>query len=184
MDSSRSGPLSNFILILPLIVVPTIAMLRPPDRDRGLVSDDLSAADEFSDFDGDTSKLDDYAKLFDDPLPENAPAFENRSADRDAATARDGIPAAAGDRATTSRFPRSPDRPQLLENLSGLGVTQILWFTPGRSKRIGFAAFVPTQPGTVRYRFEAISDSESAAILDVHRQIQAWQRTRSHSQQP
>lgn len=73
MESSRGGPLTTFIMMLPLIVVPTVAMLKPAGNPVGMVTDFLSAspegdeaeadsaaqpgaftdADEFSDFFGD-----------------------------------------------------------------------------------------------------------------------------------
>ena len=192
MDSSRGGPLSNFILILPLIVVPALVMLRPADENRGLVSDDLSAADEFPEFDAGSTAEDEYARLFDEPLDRDpipttsasartaaAPAALSRGSNED----RHSIGSSASGQ--SDQLPHAPDsadsRTKLLQDLSHLGVTRTLWFTPGRSEHIGFAAFLPTQQGIVRYRFEAIAESESAAILDVTRQIKNWQRTRSHA---
>lgn len=44
MDSSRSGLLSTLLMTLPLIVVPTVALLRPPGH-VGLATVDLEASD-------------------------------------------------------------------------------------------------------------------------------------------
>lgn len=46
MESSRGGPLSTFIMMLPLIVVPTVAMLKPAGNPVGMVTDMLSASSE------------------------------------------------------------------------------------------------------------------------------------------
>ena len=44
MESSRGGPLTTFIMMLPLIIVPAIAMLRPAGQQGSILSDLLSAA--------------------------------------------------------------------------------------------------------------------------------------------
>ena len=44
MDSSRSGLLSTLLMTLPLIVVPAVALLRPPGQ-VGVVTTDLEASD-------------------------------------------------------------------------------------------------------------------------------------------
>lgn len=44
MDSSRSGLLSTLLMTLPLIVVPAVALLRPPGQ-VGVVTTDLAASD-------------------------------------------------------------------------------------------------------------------------------------------
>ena len=44
MESSRGGPLTTFIMMLPLIIVPAIAMLKPVDQKGSLLSSLLSAA--------------------------------------------------------------------------------------------------------------------------------------------
>lgn len=46
MESSRGGPLTTFIMMLPLIVVPTVAMLKPAGNPVGMVTDYLSASSE------------------------------------------------------------------------------------------------------------------------------------------
>lgn len=79
MDSSRSGLLSTLIMTVPLIVVPAIALLRPPVPHPGLSTSDLEAsADEdfFSGFDGIG------APSFDDPaMPHQKPADSDGAAD-------------------------------------------------------------------------------------------------------
>jgi hypothetical protein len=61
-------------------------------------------------------------------------------------------------------------------NLSRWGVTQTVWFTPGDAGATGLAVFVPapTKNGRIRYRFEAIGDSDEQVVQDVVRQISDW----------
>lgn len=62
MDSSRSGLLSTLLMTLPLIVVPAVALLRPPGQ-AGISSVDLEASedDEFS------AMFDDFDSFEKDP---------------------------------------------------------------------------------------------------------------------
>lgn len=63
MDSSRSGLLSTILMTLPLIVVPAVALLRPPGQ-TGVSTVDLAASESeselddsfFDDFDADPSE--------------------------------------------------------------------------------------------------------------------------------
>lgn len=58
MDSSRSGLLSTFLMTLPLIIVPAVALLRPPGTINGISTAALDASEDddvdaiFDDFDG------------------------------------------------------------------------------------------------------------------------------------
>jgi hypothetical protein len=49
MDSSRSGLLSTFLMTLPLIIVPAIALLRPPGQTSG-ISDTVAKSAEAEEF--------------------------------------------------------------------------------------------------------------------------------------
>lgn len=49
MDSSRSGLLSTFLMTLPLIIVPAIALLRPPGQTSG-ISDTMAQAADSTEF--------------------------------------------------------------------------------------------------------------------------------------
>jgi hypothetical protein len=49
MDSSRSGLLSTFLMTLPLIIVPAIALLRPPGQTSG-ISDTVAQSAEAEEF--------------------------------------------------------------------------------------------------------------------------------------
>lgn len=80
MDSSRGGPLTTFIMMLPLIVVPAIAMLKPADGSGGIISDLLNAAtgaparpESAEDGAAETQaggQLDSFEALFADDAPE------------------------------------------------------------------------------------------------------------------
>ncbi|MEZ6059824.1 MAG: hypothetical protein R3C19_05635 [Planctomycetaceae bacterium] len=183
MDSSRGGPLTNFIMVLPLIVVPLIAILRPAERGSGVTSDDLSAASM-----GDA--LDDFGDLDFDSLnsaDENGGFLQN-SGRRDDFETRGGSafsdqPTALrqdfGNRQTaaTLRVPEnSPvDQQQRFTELSRMGASRTMWFNPGSSRSVGFAAFFPAGDGIISYRFESIASSETAAMDDVIRQVREFQ---------
>ena len=109
MDSSRSGLLSTLLMTLPLIVVPAVALLRPPGQ-VGVATTDLAASDAdendalfegFPEFDPDHAppSSDDHPKHSDhgsndhddsDSKPEDD-IFEDMKT-RDAARPRDGSP--------------------------------------------------------------------------------------------
>ncbi len=69
MDSSRGGPLTTFIMMLPLIVVPALALLRPADQQGSLLHSLLSAGTrvvngEAADSDDDSGESDPLEALF------------------------------------------------------------------------------------------------------------------------
>ena len=68
MDSSRGGPFANLLLILPLVIVPALAMLRPAERNSGLLNDDVAAAG-----DGFPSDTDDFDAMFEDAFDDPPP---------------------------------------------------------------------------------------------------------------
>ena len=59
MDSSRSGLLSTLIMTIPLIVVPALALLRPPAPDSGTSSTRLDASSSEDEF------FDEFAEIMD-----------------------------------------------------------------------------------------------------------------------
>ena len=203
MDSSRGGPLTTFIMMLPLIVVPAIAMLKPANQEGGLVSSLLSAASDVTSGqqDADSSAS---APAFDDVPDEFEAIFGDsseqasleKSADSDDALFQEAAGASlAGDFATdfsssppqTSEPPvemgdvsvpnASPDadETQLLNQLRQMGATRTLWFSPG-PQSAGFVAFFPAGRGVVSYRFEAIAANRDAAVRDVIQQALAWKK--------
>lgn len=89
MESSRGGPLTTFIMMLPLIVVPAIAMLKPADGSGGILSDLLNAATgnqsandatgASADAEGNGpggTDVDSFEALFGDGAAVEAPAFQ------------------------------------------------------------------------------------------------------------
>jgi hypothetical protein len=187
MDSSRSGPLSSFIMMLPLIVVPAIALLRPAENGSSIVSDDLSAAteqDPLSDFD----ELD-FDSLVGDPnggrIPENRTASDNL-AETNAPPFSEGMtdPSSGGsphsmDHLFPDAMPNAMGPSQSmqarLQELQNMGATRTLWFNPGTAGQTGFVAFFPSAQGNVTYRFSAIAESDMNALDDVLRQVKEWQ---------
>lgn len=179
MDSSRGGPLSTLILMLPLIVVPALVVMRPSEQDSGFSSNDLAASvdDEFgTDGEGLESMFGPESDFADSEAPQRSaemgllemPLSDFESSPEE--TARDSrgserTPNRASDSSTGRRIP----------DLSQWGVTRSIWFTPGNPDQIGFAAFVPFRNGRVRYRFAAIGTSDDEVVEDVIRQIKEWQ---------
>lgn len=186
MDSSRSGPLSTLILMLPLIVVPALVVLRPPDRSVGVSGSDLTAAADSDEFAGEAG---DFDTMFTDVVSPEGSLARNRSTDpgflisprsgsaeggsnmirQDDPTWSSDVPA------DPSTAPQSRPGSRTSPDLSHWGVTRSVWFAPGAAGRVGFAAFVPARDDSVQYRFAAIGDSDRQVIRDVVLQIERWQ---------
>lgn len=200
MDSPKGGPLTTFIMMLPLIVVPTIAMLKPADS-SGLVSSLLSAASgdraadsqEPADDDVFAAADEEFEALFGDASPpannqfvnEDNPALLQEAVgdSLNAPFSSDfGPPMQAQTRQTPSAAFSAQDTDavtqQLLNQLSAAGATRTVWFSPGENTH-GFAAFFTVGPGIVSYRFEAIAGTRAAAVQDVIRQFQMWQKAQN-----
>ena len=187
MDSTRSGPLSTLILMLPLIVVPALVVLRPAAHDSGLGNNDLTAAD------GDQFPADgeDFDSMFGELIaPESSvhdgqsAEFELRNEPRSELRAVDpttmdhrAMPPAKEAHSDSPPIPPSPSDVQRNPDLSDWGVIKSVWFTPGHSGSVGFAAFVPSNDENVRYRFAAIGTTDQQVVQDVVRQIEDWQST-------
>lgn len=61
-----------------------------------------------------------------------------------------------------------------LQKLTSLGSIRIHWFTPGNSSGVGVAAFFPGDSDHIRYRFEAVGNSRTEVLSDVHQQVVHW----------
>lgn len=198
MDSPKGGPLTTFIMMLPLIVVPTIAMLKPADS-SGLVSSLLSAASGDRAAESQEKPADDdvfavadeeFEALFGDASP---PATSQFASENNSALMQEAIGPSENEPFSSDFGP--PTQPQsgqssppafsvhdadvvtqqLLNQLSAAGATRTVWFSPGENTH-GFAAFFNVGPGIVSYRFEAIATTRAAAVQDVLRQFQMWQK--------
>ncbi|HIF01057.1 MAG TPA: hypothetical protein EYG03_12405 [Planctomycetes bacterium] len=198
MESSRGGPLTTFIMMLPLIVVPAIAMLRPSNPEGGFLSSLLSAGSGDSaesessgdepDFDG-FSESDfeaEFAEILDSddedsgaeaPLFSEEPSFPSESD-------RPNSPSVVTPQAFTQTPPSANSAAEtgveaLTAQVRTLGATRTLWFSPGDTSTYGFVAFFPAGQGIVRYRFEAIATSKAAAVRDVIHQASEWKSSQS-----
>lgn len=193
MESNRGGPLSTFIMTLPMIVVPAIAMLKPADNGAGLISGMLSASQNAP-----AEESVDDAPEFGSPAEDvTSMFFEEEAADPSELV---GEPGAAGDslvddfdtifgaefddpptpgsQPPASNSMRGIDAGRLHAELQNMGVTKTLWFSPD-SQRSGFIAFFParTGAGTVQYRFEAIAATRDEALKEVVKQAREWQES-------
>lgn len=195
MESSRSGPLTTFIMMLPLIVVPTVAMLKPANLEEGWASQLLSAADQTvtSDTDQDAPEFgaevdgfDDFGMFIDESESPVNEALDN--VDSDDALFREVFddPLTAGKTEPSGAEPgpskgsldkRNPSLAPLMAQLSKMGATRTLWFTPG-NQMVGFVAFFEPDRGKTSYRFESIARSQAAAAQDVIQQVQTWDARR------
>jgi len=204
MDSSRGGPLSTLILMLPLIVVPALVVLRPTEQDSGFSSDDLAAADH--DDDHFLSDADDFDSVFGEEIQIHEENDHKSQHDHDHSATHDlldgplsdpesGDPESSVSIDDNSNPPRSSrqasrdssPQPQRrtdtdrTPDLSRLGVTKSMWFSPGDAGVTGFAAFVPAKSGRIRYRFAAMGASKEQVVQDVVRQIKNWQSSQTDS---
>ena len=202
MESSRGGPLTTFIMMLPLIVVPTIAMLKPIGQQGNLLSSLLSAAPqtdnaaqseteesvidalpghefdvEFGQFPASAAD-DEFAELNDALFAEAAqtPAANYSTMESDTSF---GDHSMRGANAIEDRLTATTrDTESLLDQLQQMGATRTMWFSPGNSQ-VGFIAFFQSGRGIISYRFESIAMSRAAAVQDVMSQARSWLASRT-----
>ena len=199
MESNRSSPLSTLIMMMPLVVVPALAILRPAEQDNGFANDDLAAAQgvDFFEFEPSSGSGDSFSRLLDSaPAPSRLQSSINQL---DAPLHDDwlgpsllddrSIPSTAAGRRHEPAMPAAGSQQNsevqlLLTDLKRFGVTRFVWFQPGRSSEVGFVAFVPSESGDVSYRFEAIAASQSDAVRGVIRDVREWHTQRTGSSNP
>lgn len=180
--------------MLPLIVVPSIAMLKPAGQDGSILSGLLSAASS-----EDESQAVDDAEggvfsefLESEPVADLVESPEGGFSELDALFAEasgmslDASPGSADTLASTPvpaasisnrNFQSGLEAPQtesLMKELQQLGTKRTLWFDPGRGM-FGFVAFFKAGNGIMSYRFESIAASREAAVQDVIAQARNWQ---------
>ncbi|MCA9012158.1 MAG: hypothetical protein KDB01_20540, partial [Planctomycetaceae bacterium] len=81
MDSSRSGLLSTILMTLPLIVVPTVALLRPPGQ-AGIAGVDVAASEDESELhDAFFDELDGFDADSSEALKKNHPDHSSPESD-------------------------------------------------------------------------------------------------------
>lgn len=206
MDSSRGGPLTTFIMMLPLIVVPAIAMLKPANQEGGLVSSLLSAASNATSGQQDADSLngapefdgvpDEFDAIFGDSsatqsLPEKSAGSDDALFQEAAGDAlADGFSA---DFSSSAQPPAQPQPPTEMGDVSvpdaspdadeAQLLNQLRQMGAARTlwfspgpQAAGFVAFFPAGRGVVSYRFEAIAANREAAIRDVIQQASAWKK--------
>ena len=198
MESSRGGPLTTFIMMLPLIVVPAMAMFRPSGPEGSLLSSLLSAGSNdssASDSSGDDADIDGFSES--DFEAEFAELLDSDTADLDSDQGgfseaptfssepdRTESPSVATPQQFTQSSPTTdPSADAAIEELTAqlrtLGATRTLWFSPGDRSTFGFVAFFPAGQGSIRYRFEAIAGSKHEAVRDVIHQAIEWKSSQS-----
>lgn len=191
-------------MMLPLIIVPAIAMLKPADQKGSLLSSLLSAAssdevaDELPDADGFQSNAFSMDEFGSKPgFQSELTATDDLSELENAlfAEAADGLSGAGSSASPQKNLgPGNPgvalsfagnsstdgndaDTEHLLGLLRQLGVSRTIWFSPGNDQSIGFVAFFQPGQGIITYRFEAIAASRAAAATDVLMQVKSWLAT-------
>jgi hypothetical protein len=208
MESQRSGILSTFIMTIPLVIVPALAIFRPPVPTSGFTSTDLGAADE--------DVQDDPLSEFDlepMPAPESIPESEEADAhgsevsDRRSDSAR---PGASGEKNTSPPMkltpaipehpsdpfsadgsfpesqPSSADEPSeasetiLMQQLKELGAMRTFWFAvPDSETETGLAVFFRGDNDNMVYRFEAVGTTREGVLRSVHQQVSRWKMKNS-----
>ena len=202
MDSSRSGLLSTLLMTLPLIVVPAIALLRPPGQAPGVSTSRLDASDdelqnEFEVIEKESKQprkptekpSSDIDDEFDDLINEdvsestgrNDSAGKNSRARKTANDDEESVnpfdTADSGDLRNESEVAEN-DRGSadgVVEQLNALGALRTMWFEAGSDSPVGFAVFFRGQTELMRMRFEAVGQSREECARGVLDQVIRWQ---------
>ena len=205
MESSRSGLLSTLLMTLPLIVVPAIALLRPPGQMASVSTTPLEATDDsaeelLDEFDIVESEseppktrtgreADGLSDEFDELFTESPSDSSSRSADTDRPLKRDSTEAfdndlsnpfdldeSSDDLITEQQTPKTTGGAErIVEELNVNGALRTMWFEAGSKTPVGFAAFFRGQTELTRIRFEAVGQSREECARNVLNQVQQWQ---------
>lgn len=183
MESSQNSLLSTILMTLPLIVVPAIALLRPPGSAESISTSPLSASEELlgeefwivneDEFSGSPAAPEAARSGSSaDPFLPQSDSPEQVDASADALQPVDGPPA------TVSPLPDTLfDETRILEKqLLASGAEKIFWFTASAEHPFGVAVFFPTAEESVRLRFDAVAASRREALADVVGQVEQWRR--------
>ena len=198
MDSSRSGLLSTLLMTLPLIVVPAIALLRPPGHTSGISTAPLDAAnlaeemfpDDFTT--GEKSLVDEKSKppkgpSQDDEFEGLFDEFPGESTEDKKGPAPLPPPSKVDPfnpfdfENDPSKEEPTPDESQpgaaekIVEQLNVQGAVRTMWFEAGARSPVGFAAFFRGETELMRIRFEAVGESREECAKNVLRQVNQWQ---------
>jgi hypothetical protein len=205
MESSRSGLLSTLLMTLPLIVVPAIALLRPPGQMPSVSTTPLEATDDsaeelLDEFDIVESEseprktradreTDVASEEFDELFAESPSVSNSRSADADRSLKRDSTEAfdkdlsnpfdleeSSDDSLTEQQTPKTTGGAErIVEELNVNGALRTMWFEAGSKTPVGFAAFFRGQTELTRIRFEAVGQSREECARNVLNQVRQWQ---------
>ena len=205
MESSRSGLLSTLLMTLPLIVVPAIALLRPPGQMPSVSTTPLEATDDsaeelLDEFDIVESEseprktradreTDGASEEFDELFAESSSVSNSRSADADRSLKRDSTEAfdkdlsnpfdleeSSDDSLTEQQTPKTTGGAErIVEELNVNGALRTMWFEAGSKTPVGFAAFFRGQTELTRIRFEAVGQSREECARNVLNQVRQWQ---------
>jgi hypothetical protein len=205
MESSRSGLLSTLLMTLPLIVVPAMALLRPPGRMPSVSTTPLEATDgsaeelldEFDIVESESEprktrpdrETDGASEEFDELFEESPSAGNSRSADADRPLKRDSTEAfdkdlsnpfdleeSSDDSLTGPQTPKTAGGAErIVEELNVNGALRTMWFEAGSKTPVGFAAFFRGQTELTRIRFEAVGQSREECARNVLNQVRQWQ---------
>ena len=205
MESSRSGLLSTLLMTLPLIVVPAIALLRPPGQMPSVSTTPLEATDDsaeelLDEFDIVESEseprktradreTDGASEEFDELFAESPSVSNSRSADADRSLKRDStedfdkdlsnpfdLEESSDDSLTGPQTPKTAGGAErIVEELNVNGALRTMWFEAGSKTPVGFAAFFRGQTELTRIRFEAVGQSREECARNVLNQVRQWQ---------
>ena len=186
MESSRSGLLSTLLMTLPLIVVPAIALLRPPGQIPSVSTTPLEAADdsaeelldEFDIVESDSEprksrsdrETDGASEEFDELFAESPSVSNSRSADADRPLKSDSTEAFDKDLSNPFDVEESSD-----DSLREQQTPKTMWIEAGSKTPVGFAAFFRGQTELTRIRFEAVGQSREECARNVLNQVRQWQ---------
>lgn len=201
MDSSRNSLLSTLLMTLPLIVVPLIAMLRPPGPTGGISTAPMAASETpwLNDFDGlfqeefasenatDTpAESDPSWKINADPFLPGAASAAAPEATAPETTAPETTapetPVLRPTAAAAEAEPAPVDQIQLAEQrLRTLGASRVHWFEASAEKPFGLSVFFRGSDQIVQYGFMAAAPTRIEALTEVLDQVAEWQKQREAS---
>jgi len=201
MDSSRNSLLSTLLMTLPLIVVPLIAMLRPPGPTGGISTAPMAASETpwLNDFDGlfqeefasenatDTpAESDPSWKINADPFLPGAASAAAPEATAPETTAPETTapetPVLQPTAAAAEAEPAPVDQIQLAEQrLRTLGASRVHWFEASAEKPFGLSVFFRGSDQIVQYGFMAAAPTRIEALTEVLDQVAEWQKQREAS---
>lgn len=201
MDSSRNSLLSTLLMTLPLIVVPLIAMLRPPGPTGGISTAPMAASEApwLNDFDGlfkeefasenatDTpAESDPSWNINADPFLPGAASAAAPEATAPETTAPEATapetPVLRPTAAAAEAEPAPVDQIQLAEQrLKALGASRVHWFEASAEKPFGLSVFFRGSDQIVQYGFIAAAPTRIEALTEVLDQVAEWQKQREAS---